>query len=319
MSEEKKHEAGHEGHAHDDKAHEHKADGHDHAKGGHGHGHDDKGSKNFGLRVGMTMALLGVLLALSAALLGGSRAMVIATMIEEARASQQTQAIATKYRTTVAQLQQLHALLPADPEAFKRSEDKISELTVSADKSDLSVIRANTLTANQILNTVTPTGSDVLRFVDLADEYEKEKDASEKWQESYENLVQVYEHAEEHYEWGQLAAEFGIVLASIALLLKSRIAWGGSATLGLTAVGILAWAFMTQQSGLAKAGGEVEATKKAYEALGGDAKSEKGDEELLADIERIEKPFVEKEKNAPQKPPEHTPEHAPEHAPEHHH
>lgn len=300
--------------AHDDKTDPH-ADKAEHKEDEHGHGHDEPKS-NFGLHVGLTMALLGVLLALSAALLGGSRALVIATMIEEARASQNTQAIATKYRTTVSQLQQLHALLPGDPQAFVDADKKIADLTVTADKADASVVTVSTLEANQVLNTVTPTGTDVLRFVDLARQYEKEKETAEKWQESYEDVVQVYEHAEEHYEWGQLAAEFGIVFASIALLLKSKAAWGGSVTLGIGAVTILVWSFTTQQAGLTRGRNEVDEAKKAYDALGGPEKLKTGDEALLADIERIEKPFIEKEKakaNAEQKP-----EHAPEHKPEHH-
>ncbi len=318
MSDDKKttevHDAKKDEHAH---ASEHKEGEHkegEHKAGEHKEGEheEEHGKSNFGLHVGMTMALLGVLLALSAALLGGSRSMVIATMIEEARTSQNTQAIATKYRTTVSQLQQLHALLPGDPQAFVEADKKIADLTVTADTGDTSIVAVSTLEANQVLNTVTPTGTDVLRFVDLARQYEKEKDAAEKWQESYEDVVQVYEQAEEHYEWGQLAAEFGIVFASVALLLKSKAAWGGSVTLGIGAVSVLIWAFTTQQTGLAHGHAEVEEAKKVYDSLGGPEKLAKGDEELLADIERIEKPFVEKEKAHAQ------PDQKPEHAPEHH-
>jgi Domain of unknown function (DUF4337) len=277
---------------------------------GHGEGHDDK-KGGIGKYIGMTMAILGVMLALTSALLGGSRNKLIATMVEQTNTAGRYQAVSMKYRTLMAQLQQLHALLPADASDFEKAEKEIDSVSSEADKTQVAAIKVNRLETAKILNTVTPTGSDVLRFVELVRDYQEEKEKAEKWTESYEDLIVVYEHGAEHYEWGQLCAEFGIVLASIALLLQSRAAWIGSMSFGTGALVLIVYAFSVQQSGLAHAEHEVEEAKKAYLALNMDEKSKKGDEELLADIERIEKPAT-GEHSAP------TPTPAPTHAPEHH-
>jgi hypothetical protein len=201
----------------------------EHAAHAGGHGDHGDGKPNIGKFIGMTMAVLGVMLALSSALLGGSRNKLVTTMVEQNTTAGRYQAVSMKHRTLVAQLQQLHALLPAD---FQKAEKEIDGLATAADPAQLAAIKVMRLETAKILNTVTPTGSDVLRFVELVRDYAVEKEKAEKWAESYEDLARVYEEAGEHYEWGQLCAEFGIVLASIALLLQARPAWFGSVGFG---------------------------------------------------------------------------------------
>jgi Domain of unknown function (DUF4337) len=276
---------------HEKAEHDKPTDDHD-KKSAESHEH----KSNFGMRVGLTMALLGVLLAISAAFVGATRNSLIAATIEETRTSALCQSIATKYRTLMSQLQQLHALLPADEQEQQASNHAIDEVAQGADKTVAPIIKVEQLKTDLILNTVTPTRADVLRFVELVREYQKEKETADKWNEGYEDVLAAYEHADEHYEWGQLCAEFGIVLASVALLLKSRAAWAGSITLGLASLGILIYTFNAQQSALVGAQHEIEENKQAYFALGMHDKHKQGDDELLADIERIEKPVVEKEK-----------------------
>lgn len=258
-----------------------------HADHGHG-GHDEK--KSVGKYIGMTMAVLGVVLALCSAMLGGARNKLIATMVEQTNTSQQAQAISTKHRTLMAQLQQLHALLPADQSDFEKSEAEIAKVEAGADKSVLPAVQVSRLETAKILNTVTPTGSDVLRFVELVKDYKLESEKANEWVESYEDAIQAHEEASEHFEWGQLLAEFGIVIASVALLLQNRLAWVTSIVLGAGSVAVIVWTLSTSGSNLHKAEAKIEEAKKAYMALNMTAKQEKGDEELLADIERIEAP-----------------------------
>jgi hypothetical protein len=277
-------------------------------------GHEGHGeSGGIGKYIGMTMAILGVMLALTSALLGGSRNKLIATMVEQTSTAARYQAIASKHRTLVAQLQQLHAMLPADPADFEKSQKELDNVTQSADKKDANVIAITRLETDKILNTVTPSPGDVLRFVQLVHDYSDEKEKAHKWVESYEDLIHVYEQASEHYEWGQLCAEFGIVLASIALLIHSRAAWFGSMTFGAAALGLMIFSYVTESSGLAHAKTEVEESKKAYFALNMDEKGKAGDEELFTDVKRIEKA-----QEAANTAPTTTATHAPEHAPEHH-
>ena len=80
---------------------EHAAHG-DH--GGHGDGH--------GKMVGLTMALLGVLLAFCAAQVGAARTELIKTMVEQTQAFAERQSQSAKHRTLYASIQQLRAIAP---------------------------------------------------------------------------------------------------------------------------------------------------------------------------------------------------------------
>ncbi len=259
-----------------------------HESHGHGGGHEKKPA--IGKYIGMTMAVLGVLLALCSAMVGGSRTELIATMVEQTGTSNQYQAVSMKYRTLMAQLQQLHALLPSDPHEMDAADNEIARLENGLPQGQPAapVIQTLKLETGKILNTVTPTGSDVLRFVALVRDYDKEREVAKKWTESYEGAIHAHAEATEHFEWGQLCAEFGIVLASIGLLLNSRLSWLASIGMGSASLAIIVWAFSSSHAELGRAEKEIEEAKKEYLALNMEAQQAKGDEELLKDIERIE-------------------------------
>jgi Domain of unknown function (DUF4337) len=286
----------------------------------HGHGHGDHGPKkaSIGKFVGMTMAVLGVLLALCSAMVGGARTDLIATMVEQTSVSNQYQAVSMKYRTLMAQLQQLHALLPSDPHEMDVADNEITKIenTIGPQGATAPVIQTMKLETGKILNTVTPTGSDVLRFVGLVRDYDKEREVAHKWTESYEEKIHAHQEATEHFEWGQLCAEFGIVLASIGLLLNSKLSWFASIVMGAASMGIIVWAYMGLHGELGHAEKEIEEAKHAYMALNMEAQQAKGDEELLKDIERIEAPPP-AASNAPAPAPEPAPAHAAEHGAHH--
>src|SRR6267154_1286091 len=75
---------------------------------GHG-GHDDHGGSKLGTYVGITMAILGVLLAFCAAKVGGERTELVQTLVEQSKAHAQYHAQDVKHRVAVIALQQLHA------------------------------------------------------------------------------------------------------------------------------------------------------------------------------------------------------------------
>ena len=294
-------------------------DAHGHGAGhGDAHGHGDAkkdehggghGKNPMGKYIGMTMALLGVLLALCSAMVGGSRTELVATMVEQTATGQQYQAVSMKHRTLMAQLQQLHALLPSDPADFEKSEKQLTDIENAAAASKnpagpaLHTLRLET---SNVLNTVTPTGSDVLRFVSLVRDYEKQKDVAGEWAESYEDAIEAHKGATEHFEWAQLCAEFGIVFASIALMLQNRAVWGVSLLLAVSSMGIAGWAFTTSRAKLSVAEHKIEEGKSKYLGLHMDEGQAKGDEDLLKDIERIEAPAAAAANVAA---PAHTPEH----------
>ena len=150
----------------------------------HSDGHHANNNKLFGI----TMAMIGVLIAFCAALVGSERNELTKAMIKQTQAHSDFTAASTKYRLVLIELEKQHARV---------------------------------VTARD-----TPGGwSPVQRFVELAADYSDERTFSKKWADSYEPLVEAHFDAAEGYEHAQLIAEIGIVLASLGVLLASRAAW----------------------------------------------------------------------------------------------
>jgi hypothetical protein len=147
--------------------------------GGHGGNHN----KLFGV----TMALIGVLIAFCSAMVGSERNELTRTMIEQTQAHSDYTAASTKLRLVMMEL------------------EKQSRITAARD----------------------PQGgaSPVPRFIKLADDYGKERNLAKSWSDTYRPLVAGHFDAAEGYERAQLIAEIGIVLASLGVLLSSRPAW----------------------------------------------------------------------------------------------
>ncbi len=250
--------------------------------GAHGHGDTSNPLSKY---IGITMAMLGVLLALCSALVGAARTELIATMVEQTNTSLQYQAVATKHRTLLAQLQQLHALMPLDPVAFEKSQNEIKRLVADNARAPIApALSQLQLEGDMILNSVVPTPSDVARFVELVRLFDVQRVAAHEWAESYEDAIHVHSMQAEHYEWGQLAAEIGIVIASIALMLVSRRAWLLSLLMLGGAVVIVGFTFVTSRAQLGSAHEKIHHAKTHYESTI-DVKGEQaGDDKLIADI-----------------------------------
>src|SRR5580704_18410511 len=88
----------------------------EHAKGGHGEGHGKGGPSK---AIGITMAMLGVMLAFCAAMVGAARTELIATMVEQSNRFSLYQAESMKYRVIDADLEMLHAITPTKKEVDK--------------------------------------------------------------------------------------------------------------------------------------------------------------------------------------------------------
>ena len=100
----------------------------------HGGGHDPH-SKGIGKAVGVTMATLGVMLAVCAALLGSERTELIRTMVEQSNKLGQYQAESTKYRVMQADFELLRALSPK-PEEIKKVEITLRSKRGASGKED---------------------------------------------------------------------------------------------------------------------------------------------------------------------------------------
>src|SRR5262245_44352097 len=86
--------------------------------GGHGHG-GHGGHAGPGKMIGITMAILGVMLAFCAAMVGSERTELIKSTVEQSNKWGVYQAEATKYRVMEADFEMLHALTPNKAEVKK--------------------------------------------------------------------------------------------------------------------------------------------------------------------------------------------------------
>jgi hypothetical protein len=253
--------------------------------------HGAHGGK-LGTYVGLTIACLGVLLALAAAMVGGERTELIATMVERTNVAMKYQALSTKYRVLLAQLRQLHSLEP-DAAKFRSWDDeskKLAGTVASADEARIA--RIVRLENAKNLDAEIPTREDMLSFVALVKDVGREQEAANEWSESYEFAVKAHALAAERFEWAQLAAEIGVVIASLALLFSSRPGWYVSLSLIAAALLILATTYVNTAVKLHTAEETIHEAQQRFEAASNQKSGEAADEELISAVEKDEPPVI---------------------------
>jgi hypothetical protein len=210
-------------------------------EGGHGHG---GGNKIFGV----TMALMGVFIALCGAKVGSERDELTRELMKQTQANGYYTSASTKYRVILIELEKLHA-------------GDISQMD-EARKAGLEH-----------------------RFIELAMDYTKERTLSQKWEESYKPLVDAHFSASERYDHAQLFAELGIVMASLAVLLASRPAWKISVVLGVLCMLQFGYTYFTTRKEVHKSEVQVEIEHDAYWDLRNAHVGANKDEKVLEELD----------------------------------
>lgn len=271
-----------------------------HAQHG-GHASHDGG---VGRLAGITMAILGVMLALCAAMVGGERTALIATMVDQSNTYGKYQAQRMKFRMTMTELGTLHALSPShkDLAAFEDTLAK-TEAGSNAKAGDDATVGAIGKSTAALVAILQPRTSDIERTMKAAKRYNEQLEAAEKWAESYDEAVEAHFEASEHYEWGQLAAEIGIVVASVALLLSNRKAWYVSVAMGVLGAAALGSTYVTTRSHVRHAEEEIAQTKAKYGELRHAGEGKDDDAELLDEVgAKLKQLAVENQEGTPAKP-----------------
>ena len=188
---------------------------------GHGGGHGAHAG-GIGKFVGLTMAVIGVLLAICSAYVGSERTELVQTMVEQSNTYSEFQASSTKYRAMMAQIQQTYAVTPSRKLATEALE-RLDQIQVPRESQELATLQKATLKELTVL--MTPRKSEVESFLATIARYDEERKAARAWAESYEDEVHAHFEGSEDFEKAQLLAEIGIVIASIALLRSSKPFW----------------------------------------------------------------------------------------------
>ncbi|HEY2406460.1 MAG TPA: DUF4337 family protein [Polyangiaceae bacterium] len=232
---------------------EHAAHGGGHGGGGH------SGSAKF---IGITMALLGVMVAFCSALVGGERTELIKAMVEQSTRIGMYQTETMKFRAMEANNELLKALSPDAEEEKKIEQTLLSKRRASGGKDDEDTTELKDLIASAVedlADLLTPDRKVITEFGKLARRYERDMKEAKEDAEAYDKMIEAHQEAAEGYEYALLASEIGIVVASVALLLSSRMAWFGSLGLAITCIGVGGVTYVHTRAAVAEATRKIEA------------------------------------------------------------
>ena len=191
-----------------------------------------------GKAIGLTMAMLGVLLAFCAAEVGAQRTELTKALVEQTQVSAESQANQMKYRLVMLELEKARASTaqPGD-DAAKGEASPVAN-----------PVRARTLD----------------RLLVLVVQYIEWKEATKAWVKTYDPVIEAHAEGAEGFEHSQLAAEVGIVLASIALLLANRKVWFVSIVLAVISLGLVVRTYTHTHEVMTAGEHAVEAAKEKY-------------------------------------------------------
>jgi hypothetical protein len=243
----------------------------------HGHGHHSGGGGP-GKAIGITMAILGVMLAFCAAMVGSARTELIATMVEQSNRFSLYQAESMKFRVMEADVEMLHALTPtkAEVEMFETRLKEVKRVSGKEDDEDTQELKAAiALSTHELAEVLTPDPEDERHLQSLARRYEHDMKEAKEDAECYDDKIHAHFEAAEWYERAQLCAEIGIVVASVALLLSSRPIWYVALAFGIFSGGIIGRTYAHTHSVLEGAEKKIEEAQKRTAEIEGDEADEK--------------------------------------------
>jgi hypothetical protein len=243
----------------------------EHAGGKGGHGHAAHAGP--GKPIGITMALLGVMLAFCAAMVGGARTELIATMIEQSNRLGLYQAEAMKFRVMEADVEMLHAITPTKSEVdkFEGRLEAVKRVSGKSDDEDTQELKqAIAVSSKELADVLTPDPEDEQHLKGLARRYQHDAKEAKEDAECYESKIAAHSAAAEWYERAQLGAEIGIIIASVALLLGNRRVWHVSLVFAFASAGIIVHTYTHTRSAVAAANDAIRKAQEHAEFIEGE-------------------------------------------------
>lgn len=228
----------------------------------HGGGHGGSGVARY---IGITMALLGVMVAFCSAMVGAQRTELIKAMVEQSTRMGTYQTETMKFRAMTANSELLKALSPAQDEIKKIETTLRNKRAPSGKQDDEDTAELKDLISSSVedlADLLTPDREVIRKFSNVAKTYERDMKEAKEDADSYDKMIEARGEAAEGYERALLAAEIGIVIASVALLLSNRVVWGVSLVLAVTCLGTAGYTFQSSRRDVAAA---EEKIKKASE------------------------------------------------------
>lgn len=205
--------------------------------------HDKKPGASPQKAIGVTMAVLGVMLAFCAAMVGSSRTELIRNTVAQSNQYSELQAETMKYRVMQADYELLHAVTPnrAEMERFGKKLADVRGKSGKADDEDTAEIKeAVDVSTRELTDLLTPDKEDEDRLLAKKRQYAHDMQEAKEDAEAYDLILNAYGDAATGFERAQLCTEIGLVIASMALLLGNRLLWVISLVIGLGGAGVAA-------------------------------------------------------------------------------
>jgi hypothetical protein len=229
---------------------EHAAHAGEHAHGG-GESHNPAHGR-LSTFIGISMAVLGVIMAFASAKVGGERTILVKSMVEQEDAHMRYVTQDLKHRIAVISLRQLRATLPA--------------LTASSGA------------------TTTVNGKEMVALARTVQRYYHESQVAGQWADAYTPGIQAHVEGQEYYEWGMLCAEIGIVIASVSLLLRRRTVWYLAIALGVASVAVLTFTYLKTEPVVRAIEEKTAEAAKVYRTLRAADKTTAADDMLVNEV-----------------------------------
>ena len=210
------------------------------AHGGHGGGSSSR-------YIGITMALLGVMVAFCSAMVGGERTELIKSMVEQSTRMGTYQTETMKFRAMMANNELLKALSPEKDEIAKIETTLRNKRGAGGKQDDEDTAELKDLISSSVedlADLLTPDHAVIVIFAKSAKLYERDMKEAKEDADSYDKMIEARQNAAEGYERALLAAEIGIVIASVALLLANRMVWGVSVLLAIACLCTASFTFV---------------------------------------------------------------------------
>jgi len=205
---------------------------------------------------GITMAVIGVILAFASAKVGGERTELVKSMVEQQDAHMRYITQDIKHRVAVISLYQFRGTIAALPD---RSRPKSGDSR-------------------------SPDAEAMVRMADTVRRYLGESKAAGAWSDAYDPVVRAHVEGQDNYELGMLAAEIGIVMASVALLLRRRLIWYIAIALGVISIGVMIATYARTAPVVHESEKKIEEYARAYRELRAADKTTQADDALVNEV-----------------------------------
>lgn len=180
--------------------------------------------------IGVTIALIGALIAFCAAMVMSEQNELTRTMTQQTQANSDFTGASTKFRIVMNELEKLRS--QSSPESMGAG------------------LRPQ-----------------LKSFLRLSLDYRRERDFAKTWVDTYQPAIEAHFDAADGYENSQLVAEIALVVASLAILLSNRSAWILSILLAVLCIGVLTSEFLKTRRSVSHAIRNIRQAENAYQQL----------------------------------------------------